>query len=860
MSSLPDHGAIARPQLGSHLTAARVSEIEALGVALDAARHGQGAVLAVCAPPGRGRSHLLRAAADLARAEGMVVLWAQGRVVERGLPFGVAIQLFERPWQARPALAAAAAPQRDGDRAVDRLLGADAGSAGVSGIGSEDRFAVIRGLHRLARGLAAEPALDGARRGLAIVIDDLHDADEPTLSLLAYLGARLAGEPIAVIVSARPDLPAADPHALAAILRAATVLRPAPLAPMASSELVRRAAPHASDRFCGRCAHATRGNPGLLADLIAELARQGLSGSDGDADRVSELVGEPAIATIEARLSRLPDGAATIARIVAALGDGVSLARAARVARLELDATARAVDALVAAEVLAAELPLAFAAPMVQRALRASLSAAEQAAIEHRDGAGDDPVPAAAPPRPPSAASAIRAVGSGRDDDRVVDDDPQVDARLALARMAMEASLRGEHRQAVVELAQAAWGDGTGPPDTAGQLSALLGGSLLFVDELERALELCSALAPARSDATPASRGPAAVLPRAWSLYHQGRVAQAMAAAQTVLDQPRDAAGPPVDGVYAVVAACRLQLGQLDAAGAVLALLSEPSAVSDVDLPMLFEVRAQLRLAQLRPGDALQDALEAGRRSRSATGVAHPGVLSWRSTAALAHIALDNPARARHLAEEELDLARRAGITRATIRGLHALALVETKRRRLDLLDEAVSIGESCAPRLEYVSALAEYGAALRRANQRTAARKPLGEALERAEQLGLVAIAQRAEHELSTMRARPRQAGPSGPEALTPSEGRVGELAARGMTTREIAATLFVTPKTVEFHLRNVYRKLEVPSSRAELTRALRASTDSATPAVGEPVTARENDAAPMIARRNVHPRRVGR
>jgi DNA-binding CsgD family transcriptional regulator len=61
-----------------------------------------------------------------------------------------------------------------------------------------------------------------------------------------------------------------------------------------------------------------------------------------------------------------------------------------------------------------------------------------------------------------------------------------------------------------------------------------------------------------------------------------------------------------------------------------------------------------------------------------------------------------------------------------------------------------------------------------------------------------------------------------SGAEALTPSERRVADLAAGGLTTRQIAETLFVTPKTVEFHLRHVYRKLDIASSREELARAL--------------------------------------
>jgi DNA-binding CsgD family transcriptional regulator len=50
-----------------------------------------------------------------------------------------------------------------------------------------------------------------------------------------------------------------------------------------------------------------------------------------------------------------------------------------------------------------------------------------------------------------------------------------------------------------------------------------------------------------------------------------------------------------------------------------------------------------------------------------------------------------------------------------------------------------------------------------------------------------------------------------------------VAALAAEGRTTRQMAGELFVTTKTIEFHLRHVYRKLGIPSTRAELTRALR-------------------------------------
>jgi DNA-binding CsgD family transcriptional regulator len=71
------------------------------------------------------------------------------------------------------------------------------------------------------------------------------------------------------------------------------------------------------------------------------------------------------------------------------------------------------------------------------------------------------------------------------------------------------------------------------------------------------------------------------------------------------------------------------------------------------------------------------------------------------------------------------------------------------------------------------------------------------------------------------TAGARPRRERLSGVDALTASERRVAQIAAAGMTNREIAQALFVTTKTVALHLTHVYEKLDI-TGRAQLPSAL--------------------------------------
>jgi DNA-binding NarL/FixJ family response regulator len=128
---------------------------------------------------------------------------------------------------------------------------------------------------------------------------------------------------------------------------------------------------------------------------------------------------------------------------------------------------------------------------------------------------------------------------------------------------------------------------------------------------------------------------------------------------------------------------------------------------------------------------------------------------------------------------------------------------------------------EGSTARLEHAKALVALGGALRRDRQPSDAREPLRQGLELASVCGAERLVEEARSELYASGARPRSDALSGVEALTPSERRVAELAAGGDSNKNIAQTLYVTPKTIEVHLSNAYRKLGI-RSRRELPAAL--------------------------------------
>jgi DNA-binding CsgD family transcriptional regulator/tetratricopeptide (TPR) repeat protein len=218
---------------------------------------------------------------------------------------------------------------------------------------------------------------------------------------------------------------------------------------------------------------------------------------------------------------------------------------------------------------------------------------------------------------------------------------------------------------------------------------------------------------------------------------------------------------------------------------------------------------------------ALRAAEHAGRLQQE-LDVDSPTWASWRPFAItpLRHLGrLDD---ARRMAAEQLVLCERSGVEHLVGEALRLVAEVADPCEGLPYFERSVSVLDRTGSRLQLARSRLAFGAALRRAGQRSHAQQhlELGRAL--AQACGARGLVDLAESELRACGARPRRLSRSGAEALTPSERRVAELAAAGLSNGDIARQLFVSLKTVETHLSRVYRKLSI-SGRAGLHGALR-------------------------------------
>jgi len=137
------------------------------------------------------------------------------------------------------------------------------------------------------------------------------------------------------------------------------------------------------------------------------------------------------------------------------------------------------------------------------------------------------------------------------------------------------------------------------------------------------------------------------------------------------------------------------------------------------------------------------------------------------------------------------------------------------------LYQEAIAVLEGTRAGLDLARTRLVYGEWLRRQRRRRDARGQLRTAYDMLANMGAEAFAERARIELHATGERARKRSPGTADELTPQEAQIARLVGEGGTNRDIASQLFISPATVEYHLRNAFRKLGV-TSRTQLVRVI--------------------------------------
>ncbi|MCP3804463.1 AAA family ATPase [Allokutzneria sp. A3M-2-11 16] len=394
--------------------------------------------------------------------------------------------------------------------------------------------------------------------------------------------------------------------------------------------------------------------------------------------------------------------------------------------------------------------------------------------------------------------------------------------RMILGLLAFGACATGDRPAAeVARLARVA-GAGPLPPRDQWMLVNMASSALAISDHLPESLALLDrGLDEARRLGDAAEFRYLAVL-RSHTALFAGRLHEAEADGRTALDLWGDSRPRDTPLAAAVLVEALLDRGAVDEAQQV---LTERDLDGDQPFDLLIghfvlQARGRLRRQQNRLPEAIADLHYCGEKLFE-HGYTNPSFAPWRPEAALAHLALGDAETAGRLAEQDLELARAFGAPRQIALALRAGAAVSGGKPGLDALEEAVTILAESPAELEKARCLVEYGAALRRAGQRKQAQEPLRQGLDAAARCGARLVVTQAREELAAAGARPRREMLTGRESLTSSELRIARFAADGATNKEIAQTLFLSRRTVEIHLTNTYRKLDI-TSRQELRAAL--------------------------------------
>ena len=392
-----------------------------------------------------------------------------------------------------------------------------------------------------------------------------------------------------------------------------------------------------------------------------------------------------------------------------------------------------------------------------------------------------------------------------------VDSDPlAAELLMADAWLGLE---RGEQSSEVSRLADRALTVRTGDRSSINGYLAMAAAVLFAtVDDFKRAHEICDTGRDEARDRGLLLAEQSIELARAIALLHQGRLGQACELAQDLLGGEREFQRFHTADAAAILASGLHEQGVHDETEQIIRAALAATPADEPHALLLLEVSARVLLEHGNLGESLRAVAEAESLA-NALGVFNPALVAWQPTAAHCYEAVGQSRRAHALAEDALEVAESFGMPRAIALALRTKAAIEGPPGELGHLETALELIASSDAELERAKVLLAYGDALHRADRDEKARGPLREGIGLADRLGARSISR---HGLATLRAaggRPRRIRMAGPEALTPAERQVVDLAAAGATNREIAQALVVTRKTVEWHLKKAYDKLDIRS-----------------------------------------------
>jgi DNA-binding CsgD family transcriptional regulator len=357
----------------------RDADVSALEALVESTADGNGQLVVIEGRAGVGKTSLVAEARRIAADAGRRVLSARCGELEQEFAFGVVRQLFE------PMIATASADQRSELFAGAADLASplfDPAALAAPPPAGDVSFAILHGLYWLAANAAlAQPT--------AILVDDLHWCDAPSLRWLLHVARRLEGLPLLVTVGTRPPQPTAPGALLTELISdpGATRLEPSMLGSESVASLARDLLAGDPDApFCAACREATGGNPLYLRALLTTLAADGLAPTGENAERVHEVGPEPVARIVALRLSRLSADAEALARAVAVLGHSADIGLAATLAGVDRPRASAAVADLVRAEILRSEPRLEFTHPIVRTSIYERLEPDERAGA-HRHAA-----------------------------------------------------------------------------------------------------------------------------------------------------------------------------------------------------------------------------------------------------------------------------------------------------------------------------------------------------------------------------------------------------------------------------------------------------------------------------------------